>query len=178
MIPELGQLCLVLAFLMSLLQAGVPLLNRLTQPYSMLHLVKPTATAVMLLVTAAFGALIYSHAVDDFTVLTVVENSHSTKPMLYKIVGSWGNHEGSMLLWMWVLAACGFIVALLRAHDKELKAVTLAVLGLKSPTRAQVEDEMLRQFGILSAVLPDNGDREALLQQAIQRAAEEFESDH
>lgn len=65
-----------------------------------------------------------------------------------------------------------------RALLHDVAMLSLAVLGLKSPTRAQVEDEMLRQFGILSAVLPDNGDREALLQQAIQRAAEEFESDH
>ena len=57
MIAELGQLCLVLAFLMSLLQAGVPLLNRLNRPYPLLHLVKPTATATMLLITAAFAAL-------------------------------------------------------------------------------------------------------------------------
>ncbi len=132
MIPELGQLCLVLAFLMSLLQAGAPLLNRLAQPHNLLHLVKPTATATMLLITAAFAALIYSHASDDFSVLTVVENSHSTKPMLYKIVGAWGNHEGSMLLWVWVLSSCGFLVAYLRAKDKELKATTLAVLGLIS----------------------------------------------
>ena len=132
MIPELGQLCLILAFLMSLLQAGVPLLQRLNRQHKLLHLVKPTATATMLLITAAFAALIYSHARDDFSVLTVVENSHSTKPMLYKIVGAWGNHEGSMLLWMWVLSSCGFLVAYLKARDLELKAATLAVLGLVS----------------------------------------------
>jgi len=132
MIPELGQLCLVLALLMSLLQAGVPLLQRLNRPYTLLHLVKPTATANMLLITAAFAALIYSHATDDFSVLTVVENSHSTKPMLYKIVGAWGNHEGSMLLWMWVLSSCGFLVAYLRAKDLQLKSATLSVLGLVS----------------------------------------------
>ena len=132
MIPELGQLCLVLALLMSLLQAGVPLLHRAVRPYALLHLVKPTATALMLLISAAFAALIYAHVTDDFSVLTVIMNSHSTKPLLYKIVGSWGNHEGSMLLWMWVLATCGFLVAFLRAEDAELKAVTLSILGLVS----------------------------------------------
>ncbi|MFZ4542050.1 MAG: heme lyase CcmF/NrfE family subunit [Rickettsiales bacterium] len=132
MIPELGQLCLVLALLVSLMQAGVPLLHRWCAPHSLLHLVKPTAVALLLLVSSAFAALIYSYMVSDFTVLTVILNSHSAKPLLYKIVGAWGNHEGSMLLWMWVLSACGFLVAMLRARDGELKAVTLAVLGLIS----------------------------------------------
>jgi hypothetical protein len=56
--------------------------------------------------------------------------------------------------------------------------LSLAVLGLKSPTRSQLEDEMMRQFAVLSAALPDDGDREALLQQALMRAAEEYEGDH
>ncbi len=132
MIPELGQLSLVLALLMSLLQATVPLIARWNKPHTLLHLVKPTATGIFLLISAAFAALITSHVADDFSVLTVIQNSHSTKPLLYKIVGAWGNHEGSMLLWMWVLAACGFLVAILPAEDKELRATTLAVLGLIS----------------------------------------------
>ena len=132
MIPELGQLCLVLAFAVSLLQSAVPLLQRWSRPHPVLYLTKPMATLVFLLVSSAFAALITSYATSDFSVLNVVLNSHSTKPMLYKIVGSWGNHEGSMLLWMWVLAACGFLVAYLRAADAELKATTLAILGMLS----------------------------------------------
>ncbi len=132
MIPELGQLCLVLALLVSLLQAGVPLLNRFNLPHGLLHLTKATASATFLLICGAFAALIFSYIISDFTVLNVVLNSHSTKPLLYKIVGAWGNHEGSMLLWMWVLATCGFLVAILPAADKELRATTLAVLGLIS----------------------------------------------
>ncbi|MDX2094856.1 MAG: heme lyase CcmF/NrfE family subunit [Alphaproteobacteria bacterium] len=132
MIAELGQLCLVLTLLVSLLQAGVPLLQRLHRPYPLLHLVKPTAALLLLLLSGAFAALIYAYVVSDFSVLTVILNSHSSKPMLYKIVGAWGNHEGSMLLWMWVLAACGFLVAYMPARDAQLKAATLAVLGLIS----------------------------------------------
>lgn len=60
---------------------------------------------------------------------------------------------------------------------RDLAALSLAVLGIQSPTRAQLEDEMQRQFAALSAALPDNGDREALLQQALLRAAEEYEAD-
>jgi cytochrome c-type biogenesis protein CcmF len=131
-IPELGQLCLVLALLMSLMQAGVPLLNRFCRPHSVLHLTKSTATALFLLMSSAFAALIYSYITSDFSVLNVILNSHSSKPLIYKIVGAWGNHEGSMMLWMWVLSACGFLVAWLRAEDRELKAATLAIMGLIS----------------------------------------------
>jgi cytochrome c-type biogenesis protein CcmF len=130
MIAELGQLCLVLAFLASLLQAGAPLLQKLCNPHPVMHFTKPLAAAVFLLVASAFAALIACHVRDDFSVLTVVLNSHSSKPLLYKIVGSWGNHEGSMLLWMMVLAAGGFGVALLKAPDAALKMMTLSVLGM------------------------------------------------
>jgi cytochrome c-type biogenesis protein CcmF len=131
-IPELGQLCLVLALLVSFMQAGIPLLHRYNRPHPLLHLTKPAATAVFLLISGAFAALIFSYIVSDFTLMNVILNSHSSKPLLYKIVGAWGNHEGSMLLWMWVLATCGFLVAMLPAEDKELRAATLAVLGLTS----------------------------------------------
>ncbi len=60
---------------------------------------------------------------------------------------------------------------------RELALLSLAVLGVRSPTRSQIDDEMLRHFGVLSAALPDDGDREALLQQAVLRAAEEYEAD-
>ena len=129
MIPELGQLCLVLAFLVSLLQGSVPLLARLNAPHALLHLTKPLATLTFLLISAAFAALIACYVLSDFSVLTVVLNSSHIKPLLYKIVGAWGNHEGSMLLWMWVLSGCSFLVAFLRAEDVQLKAMTLAVLG-------------------------------------------------
>ena len=132
MIPELGQFCLVLAFLVSLLQGAMPFVARLNQPYGVMYLTKPMATLVFLLISGAFAALVYSYVVSDFSVLTVVLNSHTSKPLLYKIVGTWGNHEGSMLLWMWVLSACGFTVAYLRAQDAELKCMTLSVLGMIS----------------------------------------------
>ncbi len=132
MIPELGQLALVLAFLVSLMQGGVPLMARWNKPHGLLHLTKPMATVVFLLITCAFAALVASYVVSDFTVLSVVLNSNTTKPLLYKIVGAWGNHEGSMLLWMWVLSASGFLVAFLRARDAELKGMTLSILGMIS----------------------------------------------
>ena len=59
----------------------------------------------------AYACLIWSSVTDDFTVLNVAENSASLKPLLYKITGTWGNHEGSILLWTLILAICGGAVA-------------------------------------------------------------------
>lgn len=132
MIPELGQLCLVLALLASMLQGAMPWVQRRMAPHGVVYLVKPLATVVFMLISTAFAALILCYIRSDFSVLNVVLNSHTDKPMLYKIVGAWGNHEGSMLLWMWVLAAMGFLLAYLGARDVELKRMTLAVLGMIS----------------------------------------------
>lgn len=129
MIPELGQLCLVMALLLSALQAAVPLAQRYAGIHRISALVRPIATLVFMLIVTSFAALVHSYAVSDFSVLNVVQNSHTAKPLLYKIVGAWGNHEGSMLLWMLVLAGCGFLVAYLRTKDTALQSLTLAVMG-------------------------------------------------
>ncbi len=129
MIPELGQLCLVMALLLSVLQGGVPLLQKIAGMHRVSALTRPLATLCFMLVATAFAALVHAYAFSDFSVLNVVLNSHTAKPMLYKIVGSWGNHEGSMLLWMLVLATCGFVVAYARTPNRELQHTTLAVLG-------------------------------------------------
>ncbi|MFZ4125094.1 MAG: heme lyase CcmF/NrfE family subunit [Rickettsiales bacterium] len=127
MIPELGHFALLIALGVALLNASSPLLLRTAN-----HLVKPAVTLQFMLVLAAFLALIHCYVVSDFSVLNVVENSHSAKPLLYKITGVWGNHEGSMLLWMLVLSFFGFLVAFFRAEEVELKRVTLHVHGLIS----------------------------------------------
>ena len=127
MIPEIGHFALVLALGVSLLLALSPFLSR-----SSVHLVKPCATVLFVLVTVSFATLVQSYVESDFSVINVVQNSHSLKPLLYKITGAWGNHEGSMLLWMLVLSFFGFLVAFLRAEDVELKRITLHVHGLIS----------------------------------------------
>ncbi len=132
MIPELGQLCLVLAFLLCMMQGLLPLLQRITAPHGVMYLTKPLATGAFLMLATAFAALITCYIDSDFSVLNVVLNSHSSKPLLYKITGAWGNHEGSMLLWMLVLTACGFVVSYLNARDTELKYLTLSIIGLVS----------------------------------------------
>ncbi len=129
MIPELGQLALCLALIVAALQALVPAMQRLAEPHRLGHLTKPLATLNFMLVTSAFAALVASHATSDFSVLNVVLNSHTDMPLIYKITGTWGNHEGSMLLWGQVLSLYGFLIAYIRAKDTDLKSTTLSVLG-------------------------------------------------
>lgn len=97
MIPTLGNIALVLALFASVFQAVVP------------RFARRSSVLVLLLLTASFACLIYAYVTSDFSVLNVVRNSHSLKPLLYKISGSWGNHEGSMLLWAWMLAFWGWL---------------------------------------------------------------------
>ena len=132
MFPELGQLCLVMALLVSSLQSAVPLFQRAAGIHRLGGWARPMAMLGFMLLAGAFGLLVYAHASDDFSVLNVVLNSHSSKPLLYKIAGAWGSHEGSMMLWMLVLSGCGFLVALLPAADRALQSATLSVCGFLS----------------------------------------------
>ncbi len=131
MIAELGQYALVLALVMSLLQGSVPLLGAARNDAAWMA-VGPAAALGQLLFTAfSFAALTYLYAVSDFSVLNVVQNSHSAKPMIYKISGVWGNHEGSMLLWVLILALFGAAVAVFGAQlPPTLRARVLAMQGL------------------------------------------------
>jgi cytochrome c-type biogenesis protein CcmF len=131
MTAEFGHFALILALMVALVQALAPLLQRYVTPAA-IHLVKPAAATQAMLIGTAFLALIACYATSDFTVLNVVQNSHSAKPFLYKITGAWGNHEGSMLLWVFVLSIFGFLVAWLKAEDAQLKLLTLSVAGLIS----------------------------------------------
>src|SRR5204862_1080495 len=88
----------------------------------------PAAITQFLLVGIAFAALVNAHVASDFSLVNVVENSHSAKPLLYKFTSVWGNHEGSMLLWVLILALFGALVALFGGNlPSTLKATVLAV---------------------------------------------------
>src|SRR5208337_2328253 len=91
----------------------------------------PTAITQFAFVAIAFAALIDCYVRSDFSLVNVFENSHSMKPLVYKITGVWGNHEGSMMLWALVLTLCGALIALFsRAMPTKLRADALAVQGL------------------------------------------------
>jgi cytochrome c-type biogenesis protein CcmF len=127
---EAGHFALALALGLSLIQFAVPLWGTRTNDPVLMSVAAPTAIAVLLCIAYAFAALTIAYATSDFSVLNVVENSHSTKPFIYKLTGVWGNHEGSMLLWVLILALFGGVVALARnSVPPRLRANTLAVQG-------------------------------------------------
>jgi len=130
-IPELGHYALVLALFVAFVQAGPPLIGAATRNAAWMNVAGPAAIAQMLLVLVAYGALTWAHVASDFSVQNVVQNSHSLKPMLYKVSGVWGNHEGSMVLWIVMLTLFGAAVAAFgRNLPPTLKARVLAVQGL------------------------------------------------
>jgi len=107
MITELGHFSLVLALAFALLQAILPLWGAQTGRSAWMALGPILATLQFLAIAAAFAALMHAFVTSDFSLRLVVENSHTLKPMLYKVAGVWGNHEGSMLLWVLILAGFG-----------------------------------------------------------------------
>src|SRR5437660_5729183 len=128
MIAELGHYALVLALGLALVQASVPIWGARTRDPALMAVGTSTALAQVAFVALSFAALTWCHVASDFSVLTVFENSHSAKPLIYKISGAWGNHEGSMLLWVLILAVFGALVAWFGNNlPQSLKADALAV---------------------------------------------------
>src|SRR5437899_4499103 len=128
MIAELGHYALVLALGLALVQACVPIIGVREHDPVLMAVAGPTAIAQFCFVAIAFGALIICYVTSDFSVANVFENSHSAKPLIYKITGVWGNHEGSMLLWVLILSVFGALVALFGSNlPARLKANVLAV---------------------------------------------------
>ncbi|MEP5758342.1 MAG: heme lyase CcmF/NrfE family subunit [Litoreibacter sp.] len=128
MIPELGQLALGLALIAALVQGIVPIIGASTRNLLWMRSANATSMLQFVLMVFAFGALMRSFVVSDFTVVNVVNNSNSLKPMLFKIAGTWGSHEGSLLLWVLILAAFGAAVAQFGQNiPAGLKARTLSV---------------------------------------------------
>src|SRR5215467_6734880 len=128
MIAELGHYALVLALALALVQASVPIWGAHTHDPALMAVGTSTALAQFAFVALSFAALTWCHVASDFSLITVFENSHSAKPLIYKITGVWGNHEGSMLLWVLILALFGALVAAFGANlPAALKATVLAV---------------------------------------------------
>jgi cytochrome c-type biogenesis protein CcmF len=131
MIPELGQFALVLAALVAFAQSTVPLAGAARGDRRWMAMGATAAILQFALIALAFGALAYAHVVSDFTVQNVVENSFAAMPLLYKITGVWGNHEGSMLLWVFILSFYGMLIGVFGNNlPRGLKARVLAVQGM------------------------------------------------
>ena len=111
MIVELGHFALIAAFAVAIAQTVVPLVGAYKGWSDWMALGRPAASLQFWLVLFSFGALTYAFVTSDFSLQLVVMNSHTDKPMLYKISGVWGNHEGSLLLWVVILALFGATAA-------------------------------------------------------------------
>ncbi|MBM1219249.1 heme lyase CcmF/NrfE family subunit [Ponticoccus sp. SC2-23] len=130
MITELGHFTLILAFAIAILQTIVPLVGAHKGWRGWMEFASPAASSQFILLAFAFGALTWAFVTSDFSLRLVYLNSHSDKPMIYKITGVWGNHEGSMLLWVLILALFGASAAWFGGNlPPSLRARVLAVQG-------------------------------------------------
>jgi cytochrome c-type biogenesis protein CcmF len=131
MTAEFGSFCLVLALAMSLAQVGLSIAARLRGSAVLAGAGEGAAAGAFAAMAAAFGCLMWAFVTSDFSVANVAANSHTAKPLLYKIAGVWGSHEGSMMLWCLALTGFGAAVALSgRGLPQRLKAVTVAAQGV------------------------------------------------
>jgi cytochrome c-type biogenesis protein CcmF len=130
MIPELGHYALMLAFGLALIQGTMPIVGTRTNDPVLMSVAAPVALAQFVFVAISFLALTECYVVSDFSVLNVFENSNSQMPLIYRLTSVWGNHEGSMMLWISILAFFGALVAAFGTNlPVVLKANALAVQG-------------------------------------------------
>jgi cytochrome c-type biogenesis protein CcmF len=128
MIAEFGHFALILALALALAQSAIPFAGAMRGDPRLMAVAGPVAVTQFLLIGIAFAALVQAYVASDFSVMNVAENSHSAKPLLYKVTGVWGNHEGSMLLWVLILALFGAMVAAFGGNlPDRLKALVLSV---------------------------------------------------
>ncbi|HLY80788.1 MAG TPA: heme lyase CcmF/NrfE family subunit, partial [Caulobacteraceae bacterium] len=127
---EFGSFALVLAFALSIAQAGLAVAGRMRGSTALAGAGEGAAVGAFICTACAFAALMFAFVTSDFSVMNVAENSHTAKPLLYKITGVWGSHEGSMLLWCLMLTGYGAVMAAAGRLPFGLKASALATQGL------------------------------------------------
>jgi len=128
MIVEIGHFALILTLVLATVQMVVPFWGAQRGDVALMQVAMPTSIAQFAMTTIAFAALTYAYVVSDFSVANVFQNSHSAKPLIYKLSGVWGNHEGSMLLWLLMLTGFGAAVAIFGAGlPLSLRANVLSV---------------------------------------------------
>ncbi len=130
MIIETGHYALVLAFALSLVLTVIPLWGVVSRDQTLMNVARPAAFAMAGFTALSYGALTWAYVTSDFSVLNVLQNSHSSKPFMYQISGVWANHEGSMLLWVLILAVFAALIAWRGRHmPQRLLSGVLAVQG-------------------------------------------------
>ena len=133
MIPEIGSFSLILAMVLALILGTLPIIGSLNGNQRLMAVAKPAVYGQMLCVVIAFGCLIYSFVTFDFTVQFVANHSNLLLPLQYRVAASWGGHEGSLLLWLTMLAGWTLAVALFSKRlPVEMVARVLGVMGLVS----------------------------------------------
>src|ERR1041384_8219619 len=130
MTGEIGELALCLSLALSLVMTGSGFAGTRAEAAVARSVANGAAHGLLVFVALAFGALVYASIVSDFSLLNVAQNSHTLKPLIYKISGVWGNHEGSMLLWVLVLALYAALVAGFKRGGERLTSTALGVQGL------------------------------------------------
>ena len=128
MIAELGHYALMLALGLALIQGTMPLVGARSNDAVLMRMATPAALAQFFFVALSFAALAVCYVTSDFSVLNVYENSNSAMPLIYRLTSIWGNHEGSMMLWVFILTFFGALVAVFGNNlPVKLKANSLAV---------------------------------------------------
>jgi cytochrome c-type biogenesis protein CcmF len=131
MIPELGHFAMILALLLAIVQGTLPIVGAHKGMREWMAVARPAAFGQAFFVTFAWGCLVWSFTQNDFSVINVAQNSNTLLPMAYKVAASWGSHEGSLLLWILMLAGWGMAVAIFSRHlPEEMVARVLGVMGL------------------------------------------------
>ena len=165
MIPELGHFALILALCIAVVQATLPLIGSFNRTAGWVALARPAAWGQFLFLGIAFGALTHAFLVDDFSVLYVARHGNTRLPDIYKISAVWGAHEGSLLLWVFLLGGWTAVVSLLgRRLPDVMLARVLAVMGMISIGFLAFLLFTSNPFERLFPVPPEGGDLNPLLQ--------------
>ncbi|WP_455387628.1 heme lyase CcmF/NrfE family subunit [Petrachloros mirabilis] len=165
MIPEIGHFALILALCLAVVQAVVPVWGAATNNAAFMAVAKPAARGQFLLVALAFGCLAYAFAMKDFSVLYVAANSNSQLPLHYRLAAVWGAHEGSLLLWTFILSVWMVAVTLFSTHlPATMRARILGVMGFVSLGFLLFMLTVSNPFERLIPAAPDGRDLNPLLQ--------------
>ena len=165
MIPELGQFALILALLLAIIQAALPLIGAARGNQAWIAVAAPAGQAQFIFVAIAFGCLAYLFITNDFSVLNVATNSNSKLPLQYRLAATWGSHEGSLLLWALMLSLWTVAVSLFSRHlPEEMVARVLSVMGVISVGFLLFMLLTSNPFARLVPAAPDGRDLNPLLQ--------------